>query len=138
MVADIAGGPDHAPKVLVVEDNRPMRDFICGIVHAITPFVHECDNGEAAVQHYLRLRPDLVVMDIRMRGIDGIAAARTIRSFDPAARIVLVTEHDDDRYRRAALEAGACGFLRKERLLELPELLRSVAGQPMYDVADPL
>ena len=116
-----------APSVLIVEDNAPMRALIRSLVEGVSSAVHECADGETAVELYGRLHPDWVLMDVKMGGMDGIAATQAIRKSDPAARIIIVTEHRDEHYRSAATAAGASGFVLKENLLELPGLL---AGRP--------
>lgn len=117
--------------VLLVENNAAMRTLIRSLVEPSSRAVHECENGERAVELYARLRPDWVLMDIEMGGMDGIAmggmdgiaATRAIRRSDPHARVIIITEHGEERYRRAAREAGASGFLLKDNLLELPRML---------------
>lgn len=117
------GGEAKRPAVLVVEDNAAMRTLIRSLVARVAPTVHECEDGASAVDLYVRLRPDWVLMDINLGGMDGLAATRAIRQSDPAARVIIVTELDDEGYRRAAEDAGACGFVLKENLLRLPALL---------------
>ena len=72
---------------------------------------------------YAASRPDLVIMDIGMKDLDGIAACRQIRAMDPAARIVLVSDYDDAAMRESARHAGACGYVLKDNLLEVRGLL---------------
>lgn len=124
-----AGGvsPETDPSVLLVEDNPAMRALIRSLVEEVTPVVHECESGRGAVAAYEAIRPDLVLMDIELEGLDGIAATRAIRRLDPDARVIIVTAHGDDRYRKAANAAGARGFVLKEDLLTLPGLLGEVA-----------
>jgi DNA-binding NarL/FixJ family response regulator len=83
----------------------------------------ESHNGTEAIRHYAIHRPDCVLMDIEMQGMDGISAARAIRKDHPEARIIMVTMHDDPRSRSAAHEAGAEGYVLKEDLTELLTLL---------------
>jgi CheY-like chemotaxis protein len=111
--------------VLVVEDNTAMRALIRSLVETVTSTIYECGDGRTATTLYERHRPDWVLMDISIPGIDGIAATRVIRQIDAGARIIVVTEHGDDAHRKAAAAAGASGFLIKDDLLELPHMLRN-------------
>jgi DNA-binding NarL/FixJ family response regulator len=78
----------------------------------------EAGTGAQAVQLARDLRPDVVVMDIRMPGMDGIDATRMITADNAAARVVVLTTFDDDDYVYAALRAGASGFLVKDMALD--------------------
>jgi CheY-like chemotaxis protein len=116
-------GPEYVRRVLLVEDNPDMRAFIRGLVEAVPSFIHECADGESAVSAYPAVRPDWVLMDVELGGMDGIAATRAIRTIDANAHIVIVTAHGDEEYRRAAADAGACAFVLKEDLLDLAGVL---------------
>lgn len=105
-----------------------MRTLIRSLVENVSSAVHECADGESALDVYARIHPDWVLMDIQMGAMDGIAATRAIRQADPGARVIIVTEHGESEYRRAAEAAGACGFVLKENLLELPALLAGGAA----------
>jgi CheY-like chemotaxis protein len=107
-----------------------MRALIRSLVEESGPVVHECADGESAVILYDRVRPDWVLMDLKMAGMDGLAATRAICRSHPTARVVIVTEMTDERSRAAAVDAGASGFVAKQNLLELPALLarRDEAG----------
>ena len=83
---------------------------------------HDCSDGADALAAYTRHRPDFVLMDIQMRVMDGITATQRIKA-DPAARIIIVTDYDQDDLREAAQQAGACGYVAKENLPELVRLL---------------
>lgn len=122
-------GASRTPTVLMVEDNDAMRALIRSLVEEVTPTVCECTTAEEAIDLYSRLHPDWVLMDIRLGGMDGIAATRALRRLDPGAQVVIVTEHGDRRYREAARAAGACGFVLKENLLELTSLLSPATGE---------
>ncbi|MEU6789920.1 response regulator transcription factor [Nonomuraea angiospora] len=78
----------------------------------------EAGTGAQAVQLARRLRPDVVVMDIRMPGMDGIEATQTIVAESPATRVIMLTTFDDDDNVYASLRAGASGFLVKDMALE--------------------
>lgn len=118
-----------APVVLVVEDNAAMRTLIRSLVEPVSSAVHECADAETALELYARIHPDWVLMDVQMSGMDGIAATRAIRQSDPRARVIMVTEHGQPEYRRAAEAAGACGFVLKENLRELSTILTSKEAQ---------
>ncbi len=109
--------------ILIVEDNREMRRVIKAIVGDLAHRIEERSEGSEALDAYLACHPDWVVMDIRLPGLDGIAATRQIRSRDPRARVVIVTQYDDLELRRAASEAGACGYVLKDDLSPLRKLL---------------
>lgn len=109
--------------VLVVEDNASMRALIRSLAEAASLVVEECQDGETALALYARVHPDLVLMDIRLGGMDGITTTRAIRQADPDARVVIVTEMDDAHHRRAAQEAGALAYVLKQNLLDLTSLL---------------
>jgi CheY-like chemotaxis protein len=112
-------------KVLIVDDNTGMRRLLRRAVPDIVSAIFECSDGADALAVYAERQPDVVLMDIRMPRMDGLAAARKIRDFDRAARVVIVTDYDDEDLRAAAREAGACGYALKENLIELPALIRS-------------
>lgn len=120
----------RAPIVLMVEDNADMRTLIRSILSETTQVIHEFENGPSALEAYARIHPDCVLMDIELAGMDGIAATRALRLIDAEARIIMVTGHGDEPYRRAAADAGAAAFVLKENLLDLPTLLASIARSP--------
>jgi DNA-binding NarL/FixJ family response regulator len=76
----------------------------------------EAGDGEAAVQVAAQVIPDVVLMDVRMPGTDGITATRLIRAAQPATRVLILTTFDLDEYVYAGLRAGASGFLLKDAL----------------------
>jgi CheY-like chemotaxis protein len=114
--------------ILIVEDNEPMRELLKKLVSDLAEDLTECDDGAEAFETYQRCHPDWVLMGIKMRGMDGLAATRQIKAAFPEARIIIVTGHDDARLRAAARKAGACGYVHKENLLELRRILMQVDG----------
>jgi DNA-binding NarL/FixJ family response regulator len=103
-------------RVLCVDDHPLVRKGIASMI-ANEPnlaLVGEADNGRDALDQYRRLLPDVVLMDLRMRGIDGIEATRGIRAEFPQARIIALTSYDGDQDIYRALEAGVRGYLLKE------------------------
>jgi len=110
-------------KLLIVEDNDRMRSLIRKTVADLAETIHECSDGAEALAAYSTHRPDCVLMDIRLRAIDGITATRNIRDAHPDARIIIVTDYDDDKLRQTAARAGACRYIVKENLLAIREVL---------------
>jgi DNA-binding NarL/FixJ family response regulator len=93
------------------------------VVNDLASDVEECDDGSEVLAAYARSRPDWVLMDIEMRRMDGITATREIVMAFPAAKVVIVSKHDDEQMREAAREAGACGYVLKDNLLAVRQLL---------------
>jgi DNA-binding NarL/FixJ family response regulator len=109
-------------RVLIVDDSRQMRELIKMTLAGVAEVVGECEDGADALDCYEANRPDWVLMDWEMR-TDGLTATRRIIKAHPQARILIVTNHDDDELRDAAIEAGARGFVLKDDLLALASFL---------------
>ena len=105
--------------IQIVDDSPNMRATIKSVLGGLEASFIESGNGDEAVDQYHVHMPDLVIMDIRMERTDGIAATRAIRSKHPEARVVVVTQYDDDDLRSAACEAGAIGYVLKDDLSAL-------------------
>jgi CheY-like chemotaxis protein len=110
-------------KLLIVDDHAPFRRLMRSLFRAQTAQVMECADGGEAVRLYQEHRPDWVFMDIKMEPVNGLVAARQIMSQFPAARVVVVTLHDDPDLRSAALAAGVHAFVLKDNLIELVRIL---------------
>ena len=110
--------------ILIVDDNEGMRGAIRSMLHEIDSEFCECDDGSKALEMYRAHRPHWVLMDVRMREVDGISATKQIKSLFPGARIIIVTEYDDPYLRKEAKEAGAIAFVRKDDLSALHSYLR--------------
>ncbi|MCS7259622.1 MAG: response regulator transcription factor [Anaerolineae bacterium] len=99
--------------------------------------VGEASNGEEAVRLAVQLRPDVVIMDVRMPGMSGVEATRRIKQEVPHVAVLVLTAHDDDEYIFALLQAGANGYLLKTA--EIDELVRAIravaSGRSMLDPA---
>lgn len=106
-------------KVLIVDDDRPMRELIKRIIGDLVDDFCECTGGWNALAAYDAEDPDWVLMDIRMKNGDGLAATREIVTTRPNARVIIVTSYNEASLREAARKAGACGYVLKENLQEI-------------------
>jgi DNA-binding NarL/FixJ family response regulator len=118
-------------RVVVVDDHALHRDGTRQILEAHPDFqvVGEAASGEVALALVNQLGPDVVLMDIRLPGMNGIEVTRQLTQDHPGVRVLMVSAYDEDEYVRGALEAGAAGYLRKTAPgKELVEAVRAVAG----------
>ncbi len=101
-------------RILLADDHKILRDGIRrGLEGAGEEVVAEADNGEDAVELARSASPDVILMDISMPVLDGIAATQRICEENPAAKVVVLTMHDDAQRTREAINAGAVGYLTK-------------------------
>lgn len=103
-------------RVLVADDQTLVRRGLCLLFEpeADLEVVGEAADGEEAVRLAERLVPDVILMDLRMPGVDGITATRRIVRSRPSAQVLAVTTFDDDSHLYPALEAGVTGFVTKD------------------------
>lgn len=106
----------HKIRVLVADDHQQMLEYVCGLLSADFEVVHAVSDGQAALESALKLRPDVVVLDISMPVMNGIQAAKRLREANPEARIVFLTVDKDPDTCHAALQTGALGYVLKPRL----------------------
>jgi DNA-binding NarL/FixJ family response regulator len=118
-------------RLVIADDQALIRGGFKMILNAEDDLevVGEAIDGADAVRAFERLRPDVVVMDVRMPAMDGIDATRRITALDPDAKVLILTTFDLDEYVFDALRAGASGFLLKDRPPEeLASAVRIVAA----------
>jgi DNA-binding NarL/FixJ family response regulator len=126
-----AAGAEPVVRVLLVDDEPLLRMAFTMVLDAQADMavVGEAGDGAQAVRMARRLRPDVVLMDVRMPGTDGIEATARIIEGCPESRVLILTTFDLDEYAFAGLRAGASGFLLKNALPEeLLGAIRSVAA----------
>jgi DNA-binding NarL/FixJ family response regulator len=126
-------------RVLLVDDQPLVREGLQRILHPEEGFeiAGECGDGGEVADAVARLHPDLVVMDVRMKDVDGVEATRRLRTRPEAPPVLVLTTFDDDEVLSGALRAGAAGFVLKDAPGE--ELIRSArtvaAGDAWLDPA---
>ncbi|MCI0449159.1 MAG: response regulator transcription factor [Chlorobi bacterium] len=118
-------------KILIVDDHEVVRDGLKNILTSLDNIsvTGEAGNGEDAVKMYSSLKPDLVIMDISMPGMNGIEATRIIKEKDPEAKILILTMHDNQEYLNQIIRSGAKGFILKNTdKEELLDAVKTVAS----------
>jgi DNA-binding NarL/FixJ family response regulator len=136
----MTGVPGPGPvRVLIADDQRVVRDglrMLVGLIDDVEVVGTACDGAEA-IQLAEEHRPDVVLMDLRMPGTDGIAATADLRQRLPSIRVLVLTTYADEDAIVSALQAGARGYLTKDASAEQIEAaIRAVhAGQTHLDPA---
>jgi DNA-binding NarL/FixJ family response regulator len=118
-------------RVLLADDHVVVRAGTKQLLerHADITIVGEASNGQEAIELTSDLKPDVVVMDIRMPGVSGVEATKRIKEEHPGVAVLVLTAHDDDEYVFALLQAGANGYLLKTTEAdELVKAIRTVIG----------
>ncbi|CUU54036.1 two-component system, NarL family, response regulator DesR [Parafrankia irregularis] len=124
-------------KVLLADDQHLVRGALAALISLEDDLevVGQVGRGDEVVSAVNRLHPDVVLMDVEMPGIDGLAAARAVRATAPDTQVLVVTTFGRTGYLRRAMEAGALGFVVKDAPAEaLAEAIRRVArGERVVD-----
>ena len=118
-------------RILLVDDQRLMREGL-RILLELEPDLEiagEATNGQEALDAYAEIEPDVVLMDVRMPGMDGVEATWRLRERWPSALVIILTTFDDDEYVFEGLRAGARGYLLKDVSgHDLADAVRTVAA----------
>jgi len=127
--------------VLLADDHTIVRQGFRKLVeldHHLS-VVGEATDGHIAVEMAVKLRPDVVIMDIAMPHLSGLAATRQLLKVQPAARILMLSAHGDESYIKGAMEAGAKGYLIKQASIEdVSQAIHSVhQGKPFFSIHVP-
>ena len=123
------------PRVLIVDDHAAVRRGVQRILQSFPEweFCGEAANGEEAVRLAAALKPEIIVMDVSMPGLNGLEATRIIRDVLPTAKVLLLTLHSSTELVRSAFRAGARGYVLKSGAEhELIRALNVVLGDGTY------
>lgn len=106
-------------NVLLVDDDPGFRKAVRRLSEKETTFnlVGEAENGEQALRLDHELRPEVIFMDITMPRLNGLEATRRIKARRPDVKVIILSVHEEEAYRRAATESGADGFVLKKTIL---------------------
>ncbi len=122
-------------KVLVVDDHDLVRTGIRRMLEDIAGFkvTGEARSGEEGVRLAREIRPDVVLMDVKMRGIGGLEATKKLVRVDPDIKVLVVTVCDDDLFPAKLLQAGASGYITKDASMdEMVQAIRAVHSGQRY------
>ena len=123
------------PRIIVVDDHAVIRRGVQGILHSFPEWelCGEAENGQEAIKLAETLKPEIIIMDVSMPGLNGIEATREICKTQPDTKIVLLTLHESPDLVRSAFRAGARGYLLKtDAEQELVKALTVVIGEGAY------
>ena len=122
-------------RVMIVDDHPVVRHGLRSLLEKQPDIlvVGEAESGSQVIPMLEECAPDLLLLDIKMEGLDGVEVARRVRRSDPQIKLIILTTYNDEEYLHAALEAGVDGFLLKSVSHEiLPDAIRKVmAGEKM-------
>jgi DNA-binding NarL/FixJ family response regulator len=106
-------------SVLLVDDDAGFRTAVRRLSEKEKEFrlIGEAQDGEEALRLEHELRPEIVFMDIKMPRLDGLEATRRIKARRPGVKIIILSVHEEEAYRKAATESGADGFVLKKSIL---------------------
>jgi len=113
-------------KIMIVDDNSEMRALIRSLLRDLAEEIEDYGDGESALANYDKNRPDWSVVDLEMPLMDGLAVTSWIKSHDPEARVIVMSQSPNPQVRAVALESGATAFVPKENLLQLRNVIMSV------------
>lgn len=125
----------HTLRILLADDHLTVRHGLKLLIdsQADMTVVAEASDGQAAIQHAKALRPDVIVMDISMPGMNGLIATRELKRLQPDIAIVTLTRHGDDAYLQELLRAGVSGYVLKQSPpAELLQAIRAAAAGGQY------
>jgi len=123
------------PRVMIVDDHAFIRRGVQSILNSVPGWelCGEAENGVAAIRLAGDLKPDVIIMDVSMPGLNGLEATRIIHEAQPSVKIVLLTLHDSTEVLRSGFHAGAQGYLLKsEAEQELLRALQAVTEEGTY------
>jgi two-component system response regulator NreC len=122
-------------RLLIVDDHPVVRAGLRTLLGAQPDMevVGEADDGATAIERCVEIRPDVVIMDITMKGMSGLASTREIVSRLPEIKVLVLTMHEDEEYLRQMLEIGATGYVLKQAVdTELAIAIRAVQRGEVY------
>ena len=113
-------------KILIVDDSEQMCASIKHVLESPDVETFSCTSSAKVLAMYEEHQPDIVVMDIRIKPLNGIKTTQLLKNLHPKARVIMLTSHNEPEYREAARQAGASGYVLKDNLPILKALIREI------------
>jgi DNA-binding NarL/FixJ family response regulator len=136
------GDEEGTIRLLIADDHALVRSGLRSMLEREPGFeiIGEAEDGREAVELCRSLRPDLILMDVRMPRMDGLEATRTIKQESPEIGVLMVTMHENPDYMLEAIKAGAAGYVLKDAPLDelITAARRVVDGEPSNHQASSL
>jgi two-component system response regulator NreC len=126
-------------KVLIVDDDMRFRRFVKELFspEESLQIIGEAVDGQEAIRKVKELKPDLVLMDITMPRMNGLDVTQRLKKIMPELAIIILTIHDLDEYRQAAMTSGASAYVLKKTIMEeLIPAVRMTLSQKLWDFGD--
>jgi DNA-binding NarL/FixJ family response regulator len=121
--------------ILLADDNSAVLDHVSKMLKKETAYrvLASLNDGSAVVKEYLRLRPDIIILDISLGELSGIDIARRLRDSGSTAKVIFLTVHEDRDYVNAAIGAGGSAYVIKSRLnLDLLRAIKAVLANRLF------
>ncbi|MEQ8525226.1 response regulator transcription factor [Gracilimonas sp.] len=112
-------------KIMIVDDHADMRRMLKNFISLSDTELNfiECESGEKAIENYMDLKPDLMLMDIELKSMSGFTVTEEIYKQDSNAKIIIVTSYDTPTFRRKAKKLNVKSFVCKDNLKELNQII---------------
>ena len=105
--------PEHRPRIVIADDHPSVLVAFARMLDTSCDVVASVPNGQAAINAVNRLKPDILLVDLMLPDIDGLAVCRTVRQTAPETDVIIVTAFDDAQVEATAKQDGACAFVPK-------------------------
>lgn len=127
-------GSDKRVRVILIDDQDDVRSYLKGILGKLDcDVVGEAENGKKGVELFKKVKPDLVLLDLKMPVMDGGEALNLIMADDPDARVILLTAVDDSMDIMSKFDAGAHYYIRKDNP---PDKIRSILEEQINNISE--
>lgn len=115
-------------KLLIVDDSSKFRVLLKSICRDLFEEIIECEDGDQAVEICKQEKPDFVLMDIKMKRVNGLSATRQIKEFLPAIQVIILSQFRDQLFIDEAFSVGALGYVNKENISAIETIIKETGA----------